>query len=50
MKEDYESEIGRLNNDLKEAQNQITHTTQLYTREKIEKESNTIAYNRIIEQ
>ncbi len=49
MKTMYEKEIHQLRQQVHDAELRLTHTTELYTKEKIEKESNALAFKRILE-
>jgi hypothetical protein len=49
MKKSCESDIKELRQQLYDAELRLVHTTELYTKEKIEKESNAMAFKRILE-
>lgn len=49
MKNVYEKEVKKLRRQIYDAELRLTHTTELYTKEKIEKESNSLAFKRILE-
>lgn len=49
MKSIYEKELQQMRQQVYDAEVRLAQTTELYTKEKIEKESNELAFKRILE-